>query len=623
MAIPINSNTTVQSGVTLSATGTGLITATGLESATTTVSVSGAAAPTLGQVLTCSVAGTTATWQTPSAQAFSAITAGTNATALVIGTGGSLTVSGTGSITATHCPYSGLTGTVPTWNQSTTGNAATAYNLFGSAILPYGTAATTQPPYDNSNILATTAYTDAAVSVEFFRASAAEGLLAPLASPAFTGIVTGVTATMVGLGNVTNDAQTKAAIMPNTAPAAGKIPIGNAGGTAYAPVALTGPVTVTSAGVTSVATLNQSTTGTAANLSGTPTLPNGTAATTQGLGDGSTKLATTNYCDDQTLNFPGGWSYRNRLINGAMRTDQRNSGASQTITASAFTYTVDRWFAYSTGANATGQQVAGSAGFPYAYKITGAASVSSIGFLQRIESSNIADLASTTVSLQVLIASSSLTSITWEACYPTTTDSYGTFSSPSKTVITSGIFTITSTLSSYSTTIALPAGAAKGLEISFTAGALGAAATVTITGAQLEASSQSTTFERLPISLELAECQRYYQTQAYLNPISCVSYTSNGDTRNNFPFPVTMRTTPTVTLSTYSWSIVGFGCINSALNVANYCVNQTLVVQVQGTNTNGFYIYFNTGSSYNLNALGTVAVWGSSTAFSYYASAEL
>ncbi len=41
-----------------------------------------------------------------------------------------------------------------------------------------------------------------------------------------------------------------------------------------------------------VATLNQNTTGTAANLSGTPALPNGATGTTQTVGDNTTKLAT-------------------------------------------------------------------------------------------------------------------------------------------------------------------------------------------------------------------------------------------------------------------------------------------------------------------------------------------
>ena len=44
-------------------------------------------------------------------------------------------------------------------------------------------------------------------------------------------------------------------------------------------------------------TLNQNTTGTAANVSGTPALPNGTTATTQAGSDNSTKLATTAYAD--------------------------------------------------------------------------------------------------------------------------------------------------------------------------------------------------------------------------------------------------------------------------------------------------------------------------------------
>lgn len=46
----------------------------------------------------------------------------------------------------------------------------------------------------------------------------------------------------VGLGSVTNDAQTKASVMPNTAPSAGQIPIGT--GSAYTPATLTAGVGV-------------------------------------------------------------------------------------------------------------------------------------------------------------------------------------------------------------------------------------------------------------------------------------------------------------------------------------------------------------------------------------------
>jgi len=57
-------------------------------------------------------------------------------------------------------------------------------------------------------------------------------------------------------------------------------------------------------------------------------------------------------------------SFKNRIINGAMAIDQRNSGAAQTITAAAaLAYTVNRWYAYCTGANVTGQRVAGQSVF--------------------------------------------------------------------------------------------------------------------------------------------------------------------------------------------------------------------------------------------------------------------
>jgi hypothetical protein len=65
-----------------------------------------------------------------------------------------------------------------------------------------------------------------------------------------------VTKTQVGLTSVTNDAQTKAAIVPNTAPTAGQLLVGNVGGTAYAPVSLSNDATVASTGALTLATVN-------------------------------------------------------------------------------------------------------------------------------------------------------------------------------------------------------------------------------------------------------------------------------------------------------------------------------------------------------------------------------
>ena len=57
------------------------------------------------------------------------------------------------------------------------------------------------------------------------------------------------------------------------------------------------PSAINLTNATGFPTLNQNTSGTAANLSGTPALPNGTTATTQSAADNSTKLATTAYSD--------------------------------------------------------------------------------------------------------------------------------------------------------------------------------------------------------------------------------------------------------------------------------------------------------------------------------------
>jgi hypothetical protein len=89
----------------------------------------------------------------------------------------------------------------------------------------------------------------------------------------FSGTPTGLTAAEVGLGNVTNNAQTQSAIVPNTAPAAGGLLVGNAGGTAYAPVSLSGDCTLASTGaITCLKTNGNTFTTTYAQLAAANTL---------------------------------------------------------------------------------------------------------------------------------------------------------------------------------------------------------------------------------------------------------------------------------------------------------------------------------------------------------------
>ncbi len=84
------------------------------------------------------------------------------------------------------------------------------------------------------------------------------------------------TATNVGLGSVTNDAQTKAAIVPNTAPNAGQVHVGNAGGTAFANQTISGSgatISLASTGVMTISAIANASlaNGAVANLSGTNT----------------------------------------------------------------------------------------------------------------------------------------------------------------------------------------------------------------------------------------------------------------------------------------------------------------------------------------------------------------
>jgi len=251
---------------------------------------------------------------------------------------------------------------------------------------------------------------------------------------------------------------------------------------------------------------------------------------------------------------------RNRIINGNIATDQRNAGAAQTITAAAaLAYTVDRWYAYCTGANVTGQQVAGATANQYRYRFTGAASVTAIGFAQRIEAINSADLAGTTATLSVDLANSLLTTVTWTAYYANTTDTFGTLASPTVTSIATGTFTVTSTVTRYNAQISIPSAATTGLQVVLSVGAQ-TSGTWTIGSVQLEVGTKATPYEMQIYSDQLAQCQRYYEYGSGVN--------SNSSTYSINFFKATKRTTPTIGVSGYGGSITaGPGADTQQFNV--------------------------------------------------------
>ena len=295
-----------------------------------------------------------------------------------------------------------------------------------------------------------------------------------------------------------------------------------------------------------------------------------------------------------SLNTPNTFGFKNRIINGGMNTDQRNAAASQTFTAAgALAYSVDRWYGYCTGANVTGQQVAGATTPTVTqnrYRFTGAASVTAVGFGQRIEQKNSYDLAGSTCTLSAdLGISATLTTVTWTAYYATTTaDTFGSLASPTVTSIATGTFTVSATVTNFSANISIPAAATTGIQILFTVGALTAGLTWTIGNVQLEKGSTATSFDFRDYGRELAMCQRYLPAfNGTDNQWAGQAYNTT-NTVVPLVFPVTPRVAATgITVSSASH----FRLLNS---VGSGLTTTTVVLGSSGTGS--AYINFGVAS---------------------------
>lgn len=273
---------------------------------------------------------------------------------------------------------------------------------------------------------------------------------------------------------------------------------------------------------------------------------------------------------------------RNRIINGDMRIDQRNAGASLTIGAATSTYTVDRWQAFGTQASKFSVQGnAGSVTPPVGFSsYLGATSLSAysagsaeVFYLQQpIEGLNVSDLSWGTSSARPVTLSfwvrSSLTGVHGGSIqnsannrsYPFTFTINSANTWEFETIVIPGDTTgtwLTNNLVGLRVNLGLGCGSGA----SGTAGVWAASdfksatgavsvvgtngATYYVTGVQLEAGTIATPFERRSYGAELALCQRYfgtYQGGFYVN--------SQASSFNYGPFytPVSMRVTPTATL---------------------------------------------------------------------------
>lgn len=262
-------------------------------------------------------------------------------------------------------------------------------------------------------------------------------------------------------------------------------------------------------------------------------------------------------------NDNGSYSFRNRLINGDFRVDQRNLGAAITLNSTAV-FVVDRWAVQTVGTalgTTTAQQIStfptetGQAtGNGYALKFlrtaTGAGG-NAWRISQAIESINCLDLAGKFVQLRMNYKSVGLTGATMN------------LKIVGGTVADEGLsLAIAGTLTGY-TVIGETTGvssASQGLlESAYASGTVPTnikfiaviittndSATLNssfeITNVQLEAALSITPFEVRPIQVERALCQRYFQrisdiyVEGYLGALTRLSVP--------FPLSVAMRVTP-------------------------------------------------------------------------------
>jgi len=318
---------------------------------------------------------------------------------------------------------------------------------------------------------------------------------------------------------------------------------------------------------------------------------------------------------------------KNRIINGAMVIDQRNAGASVTITTGV-DYVVDRFFGQgSITSKFTAQQSSTTpTGFNNSLLLTSSAATTPgvsdyYYFAQRIEGLNVYDLAWGTASAATVTLSfwvrSSLTgtfsgaflnsAVNRSYAFTYTINSANTWEQKSVTIAgdTSGTWLTTNGIG-ITIRFALGAGSsflqsANSWGTGNVVGATGttqwistSGATFYITGVQLEKGSTATSFDYRPYGTELSLCQRYLPAFNFVSGsnnlvgIGGFVNTSIGDVLYKFDVPSRIVPTGISVSSAASFTLAspaGTTSVATAVVIGNILHTESCLIRVTGTGT--------------------------------------
>lgn len=309
--------------------------------------------------------------------------------------------------------------------------------------------------------------------------------------------------------------------------------------------------------------------------------------------------------------LPAGLGFRNAIINGDFRINQRGFTSTTTFLA----YGHDRWrlstlgdgtSTYTTQTFTLGNAIAGYEPTNYAQLVSAGQTTTASGTNLQQPIENVRTFAGQTVIISFWAKTTSGTpKVAIELV-----QNFGTTGSPSSSVNTyCGQVTLSTSWTRYSVTVVVPSISGKtlgtdvnssslnlllwssaGSDYNARTGSLGIqSTTVQYWGVQVEQNYQPTPFEQRPIGTELALCQRYFfRHQPSAGFLSYLSFIYAGTQyRLTLPHPVEMRATP------------------SSVVVANWAGGTTPSVYNASKQATNFY---SASGSYYIDASTTVDV---------------